>query len=257
MNSAENAEKQQVFLSQLLSVVERITKNGDFQAVESLLDLTGESQQTPLLTSLAEAFARMVVQLEAREFQLENTIEDLVRVKLELEQANHDPLTSLANRVIARDRLNQGLLQARRLNQFLGVLYLDLDRFKWVNDNLGHPAGDELLRQVAQRMRNAARQGDTVARLGGDEFLCVMPGIDGQGAAEDLASRLVDILSQPFSLVAGQVSIGASVGIAVFPEHAESVDALIACADSALYDAKHAGRNGFRIYDVAKLQSHA
>ncbi|TXT38687.1 MAG: hypothetical protein FD135_2717 [Comamonadaceae bacterium] len=248
MNSPDKDEIQEVFLKQLLSVVERIASSGEFQAVGSLIDLTVENPQHPLLTSLAEGFARMAVQLEAREFELENTIENLVRVKQELELANYDPLTQLANRVIARDRLSQGLLQARRLNQFLGVLYLDLDRFKWVNDNLGHAAGDELLRQVALRMRGVAREADTVARLGGDEFLCVIPAIGNPSAAEDLATRLVDILSQPFSLAAGQVTIGASVGIAVFPAHADTVDALIACADSALYDAKHAGRNGFRVY---------
>lgn len=252
MNSLVRVDEQQEFLTQLLAVVERIAISGDLQAVTPLLDMTTHNAQSPLLSSLAEAFARMVVQLEAREFQLEGTIEDLMRVKQALEQANYDPLTGLANRVIARDRLHQGMLQAQRADQQLGVLYLDLDRFKWVNDNLGHAAGDELLRQVASRMRNAARQADTVARLGGDEFLCVMPAIPDLSAAQELASRLVECLSQPFQLEADSVSIGASVGIALFPAHAETVDALIACADSALYEAKHGGRNGYRVYTLAK-----
>ena len=252
MNSSDSAVEQQAFLTQLLAVVERITTTGDLQAVTPLLEMTTQNAQSPLLSSLAEAFARMVVQLEAREFQLECTIEDLVRVKLELEQANYDPLTGLANRVIARDRLQQGLLQAQRSEQQLGVLYLDLDRFKWVNDNLGHAAGDELLRQVASRMRSTVRQADTVARLGGDEFLCVMPAIHDLSAAQDLAGRLVECLSQPFQLKADVASIGASVGIALFPAHADTVDELIACADSALYVAKQGGRNGYRVCTLAK-----
>lgn len=252
MNSSDSIDEQQTFLTQLLAVVERIATSGDLQAVAPLLEMTTQSTQSPLLASLAEAFARMVVQLEAREFQLECTIEDLVQVKQELEQANYDPLTGLANRVIARDRLHQGLLQAQRSEMQLGVLYLDLDRFKWINDNLGHAAGDELLRQVASRMRKTARQSDTVARLGGDEFLCVMPAIDDLSAAQDLAGRLVDCLSQPFQLEADLASIGASVGIAMFPAHGDTVDALIACADNALYDAKHGGRNGYRVYTLAK-----
>ena len=252
MKSSDGVDEQKVFLTELLAVVERITTSGDLQAVTPLLDMTTEHAQSPLLSSLAEAFARMVLQLEAREFQLECTIEDLVRVKQELEQANYDALTGLANRVIARDRLHQGLLQAQRSEQQLGVLYLDLDKFKWVNDNLGHAAGDELLRQVASRMRQTARQADTVARLGGDEFLCVMPAIHDLSAAQDLAGRLVECLSQPFQLEADRVSIGASVGIAMFPDHGDTVDALIACADHALYDAKHGGRNGYRVYSVTR-----
>lgn len=252
MKSSVSAVEQHAFLTQLLAVVERITTTGDLQAVTPLLEMTRQNAESPLLSSLAEAFARMVVQLEAREFQLECTIEDLEHVKLELEQANYDPLTGLANRVIARDRLQQGLLQAQRSEQQLGVLYLDLDRFKWVNDNLGHAAGDELLRQVASRMRGTARQADTVARLGGDEFLCVMPAIHDLSAAQDLAGRLVECLSQPFQLEADVALIGASVGIALFPAHADTVDELIACADNALYDAKHGGRNGYRVYTLTK-----
>jgi diguanylate cyclase (GGDEF)-like protein len=239
------------FLQELLAVVERIAQHGDAQAVAPLLALTAQTAGPPVLAQLAEAFARMVVQLEAREFQLEGTIADLLRVKQELELANYDPLTQLANRVIARDRLGQALSAARRregqAGAVVGVLYLDLDRFKAVNDGMGHAAGDELLRQVAQRLRQTVRAADTVARLGGDEFLCVMPALDDLTAAQELAARLVVTLSTPFELAAGPAHIGTSIGIAGFPQHADTVDALVACADAALYQAKHAGRNGFRV----------
>lgn len=236
------------FLSRLLSVVDRIAADGDLTAVGPLMEMTSAHSQSPLLTALAEGFARMVVKLEAREYELECTIQDLQAAKAELEKANYDPLTGLPNRVIARDRLHQGLLQAKRMHGQVAVMYLDLDKFKWVNDNLGHAAGDELLQQVAARCRECVRNSDTFARLGGDEFLCVLPAVDSQRVAEELAQRLVDTLNQPFALRDGEAHIGTSVGIAMFPAHGATVDQLIEFADAALYAAKHAGRNVFRVF---------
>jgi len=236
------------FLVRLLNVVDRIAISGDLQAVQPLLAMTSAHSQSPLLTSLAEGFARMVVKLEAREYELECTIQDLQQAKAELERANYDPLTGLPNRVIARDRLHQGLLQAKRTGGQLAVMYMDLDKFKWVNDNMGHAAGDELLQQVAIRAKDCVRAVDTVARLGGDEFLCVLPAIDGQAVVEELAQRFVDSIHEPFELRDGVAHIGASVGIALYPEHGSDVDSLIELADAALYMAKHAGRNVYKIY---------
>lgn len=238
------------FLAKLLEVADRIANEGDLQAIQPLLDMTSAHSQSPIATALAESFARMVVKLEAREYELECIIKDLLAVKSELERANYDPLTGLPNRVIARDRLHQGVIFARRNDRQLAVLYMDLDKFKWVNDNMGHPAGDELLQQVAQRGKACIRDSDTLARLGGDEFLCVLPNIDGQQAAEELAQRFVDTMNQPFILRDGVARIGASVGIAMFPAHGTSVDQLIEFADAALYFAKHAGRNVYRVFQV-------
>lgn len=240
------------FLSRLLSVVDRIAADGDLTAVGPLLEMTSAHSQSPMLTALAESFARMVVKLEAREYELECTIQDLQAAKAELEKANYDPLTGLPNRVIARDRLHQGLLQAKRGNGQLAVMYLDLDKFKWVNDNLGHAAGDELLQQVAARCRECIRDSDTFARLGGDEFLCVLPAVDSQQVAEELAQRFVDTLNQPFALRDGEARIGTSVGIAMFPAHGSTADQLIEFADAALYFAKHAGRNVYRVFQVTE-----
>jgi diguanylate cyclase (GGDEF)-like protein len=238
----------QEFLRRFLLVVERIATTGDIKSVPSLLEMTNGREYPPLFTSLAEAFARMVVKLEAREFLLECVIADMENVKRELELANYDPLTRLPNRIIARDRLHQALALARKSSKQAAVFYLDLDRFKWVNDNLGHAAGDDLLCQVAQRMRDCVRLDDTVARLGGDEFLCVVPDIEKPVAAKELARRILEAIGQPFRLRAGEISIGVSIGIAFFPEHGESSDLLIACADKALYQAKSDGRNVYRIF---------
>lgn len=241
-------------LSHLRGIVERIAADGDLTAVGPLLSLTSTHTAPPLLASLAESFARMLVKLEAREYELECTIADLRTAKQALELANHDPLTGLPNRVIARDRLQQGLRQAQRQTggqgptAQLAVLYMDLDKFKWVNDHLGHPAGDELLQQVAARCSACIRESDTLARLGGDEFLCVLPSLSGLPAAEELAQRLVDALNQPFQLRDGEARIGTSVGIALYPSHGDTPEQLVAAADAALYAAKHAGRNVYRVY---------
>ena len=114
MNAPGNTNQQDEFLQQLLQVADRIATEGDLQAVQPLLEMTSAHSQSPIVTALAESFARMVVKLEAREYELECTIKDLLAVKAELERANYDPLTGLPNRVIARDRLNQGVLQIGR-----------------------------------------------------------------------------------------------------------------------------------------------
>ena len=238
------------FLARLTQIAERIANEADLQAVGPLMDMTTAQTSSPELSALAESFARMLVKLEAREFELECTISDLKAVKIELEKANYDALTGLPNRVIARDRLNQGLANARRNEGMLAVLFMDLDRFKWVNDNRGHAAGDELLQQVALRAKACVRESDTVARLGGDEFLAVLPTVGGLEEAQGLAQRMVDAMNQPFALRDGAVQIGGSVGIALYPNHAKSVDMLIECADAGLYAAKRAGKNVFRVFEA-------
>lgn len=241
------AMTQQLFLEQLLSVVERIALDGDLGAIAPLQDIVKHDPNS-LVGALAEAFSRMAVQIEAREFNLECTIEDLRRAKQELELANHDPLTGLPNRVIVQDRLHLALQQMARYGGWVAVLYLDLDRFKWVNDNLGHPAGDELLKGVAQRLSACVRDVDTLARVGGDEFVCVLPGLSDTRPAEEVAARFVQCLTQPFALQAGSAHIGTSVGIAFAPQHGQDRTELVRQADAAMYQAKHGGRNRYVIY---------
>jgi len=239
---------EQDVLDQLLKVAEAIAMSRNFDEVEPLLELAGRHAASPRVAALAEAFARMVVQLEIREYRLERTIEDLLKVKAELELANYDALTGLPNRVIFRDRLRQGVAQAQRSGKPLAVMYLDLDRFKWVNDNLGHAAGDELLRQVCGRLGEVVRESDTLARLGGDEFACVLPELDDPTIAETIAARFVEVLNEPFQLAAGAANIGTSIGIAFHPAHHKEAEALLKLADQAMYEAKRGGRNRYCLH---------
>ncbi len=164
--------------------------------------------------------------------------------------ARHDALTGLANRTLFRERLDAALASARR-GQAFALLCLDLDRFKQVNDTLGHPVGDALLRAVTGRLQAALREVDTLARLGGDEFAIIQSGIEGPAATGALASRLVEELCMPFDLDGNEVKIGTSIGIALAPQDSGDADTLFKCADMALYEAKAGGRNRWTFFDPA------
>jgi diguanylate cyclase (GGDEF)-like protein len=157
--------------------------------------------------------------------------------------AHHDTLTNLPNRSLFKDRCDQALSLAKRHARCAAVLWLDLDGFKAVNDSLGHAAGDALLQQVAERLKSRMRDSDTVARMGGDEFAVIMPDISGAEQAQRLAAELVTNLAQPYGLSVGTAQISASIGVAVYPQDATTVDGLIRCADLAMYSAKHSGKN--------------
>ena len=164
--------------------------------------------------------------------------------------ARHDPLTELANRLLLKERLAQALDVAAREEGGLAVLCLDLDRFKAVNDQLGHAAGDELLVQVSQRLNLMLRPIDTAARLGGDEFAIIVPIIDPAQVGAALCQRIVRSLSLPFVIMGKQVVIGASIGVAVYPADGDDGLTLLRNADIAMYRAKAEGRNTFRFYDA-------
>jgi diguanylate cyclase (GGDEF)-like protein/hemerythrin-like metal-binding protein len=157
--------------------------------------------------------------------------------------AYSDTLTGLANRVLFADRLHQAAQLARRYSEILAVLLLDLDGFKAVNDAYGHEAGDMVLQFVAQRLQNCIREGDTLARIGGDEFAVLLPRLPDLEAAALVAERILSSLEEPFEFAHHSVMIGASIGIAAWPEHAGWVDALLAAADTAMYQAKRLGKN--------------
>ena len=169
-----------------------------------------------------------------------------------LELAQTDILTGLPNRAFFLDQLKHAGTDQQYLPGMFSVLMLDLDRFKNVNDSLGHAAGDALLRQVAARLRSALRKEDVLARLGGDEFAIIQAGhLDQRGNAIDLASRLSKLIAEPFDLPGHQVEIGTSIGIALAPEHGDDREQLLKKADLALYRSKSAGRNCFTVYDEA------
>jgi diguanylate cyclase (GGDEF)-like protein len=162
--------------------------------------------------------------------------------------AGRDALTGLPNRVVLRARLDEGVARAERNGDVMALLCLDLDRFKAVNDTLGHPAGDALLQAVAGRIRGLLQAGDTVARLGGDEFVVMQAGVRRREDAEALAQRLIRALSAPYSLSGVTAEIGVSIGVALAPRHGHDMEQLIACADEALYAAKRAGRGVVRFF---------
>lgn len=165
-------------------------------------------------------------------------------------QALHDALTDLPNRTLFNDRLHQALLSARRSENPCTLLLADLDRFKDVNDTLGHGVGDELLQQVGLRLRAVLREADTVARLGGDEFAILLPGTDEAGAVR-VVDTLLDTFGEPF-MVDGQTFYqGLSIGIALFPEHGEDVATLLRRADVAMYAAKRTGGAHYSVYQAA------
>ena len=162
--------------------------------------------------------------------------------------AFHDRLTGLPNRALFEDRLKRAIVGAQRNRGRTALLYIDLDRFKTINDTLGHPAGDELVRQTARRLEARVREIDTVARLGGDEFAIVLVDIRNVGAAEDLSAKLLEDLARPFLLMGDQVFIGASIGIAVSPDSGLDPDDLLRKADIALYEAKKNGRGRYQMF---------
>jgi diguanylate cyclase (GGDEF)-like protein/PAS domain S-box-containing protein len=162
--------------------------------------------------------------------------------------AHFDALTGLPNRVLFADRLSQAMAHAKRGNADIGLLFLDLDRFKLINDTLGHRAGDTLLQLAAERIMGAVREQDTVARLGGDEFTVILPEVAGPAGAANVAEKIIESLSASFRIENQEVSIGASIGIAVYPLAGEDVETLVKHADIAMYRAKEAGRNNYQFY---------
>jgi diguanylate cyclase (GGDEF)-like protein len=160
---------------------------------------------------------------------------------------HHDSLTSLPNRKLFMDRCEQALSLAKRRDSVAAVLWIDLDGFKAVNDKLGHAAGDALLQQVAQRLKTRIRDSDTLARIGGDEFAVVMSDVQNSVAVALVANALVASLNDPFNLPQGVAHISCSIGVALYPEQALTVETLIQCADMAMYTAKHAGKNQVQI----------
>ena len=164
-------------------------------------------------------------------------------------QAYHDLLTSLPNRALLRDRLSLAITQAKRDNDMLAVMFLDLDRFKNINDSLGHIIGDELLQQVSTRLKGCLREGDTLARFGGDEFTLMLPKIGNH--KEDVtkvADKIIKILKDPFVIEHNKLYVTASIGISLYPQHGSNMDALIKNADIAMYHVKGQGKNGYQFF---------
>ena len=219
-------------INQLAAVAKRIEHGDNTQ--RAALDQKGE------IGALASSFNYMLDGIAARE-------------KENLRLAFEDHLTALPNRAMFYDRLHQGLLVAKRSRQLLSVMILDLDRFKYVNDTLGHPVGDLVLREVATRLRGLLRESDTVARLGGDEFAILLPSGDTERAGV-VAHKIMQALEQPIVVEEQPIDVGTSIGIVFFPQHGDDADTLLRQADIAMYAAKRS-KSGFAIYDT-RLEEH-
>ncbi|HUL57604.1 MAG TPA: diguanylate cyclase [Usitatibacter sp.] len=200
-----------------------------------------------------EALREMIASLETvvaeRTSLLEAAVAALSDAKRRLEeQAQHDPLTGLPNRRLLIDRLKQATSAARRRERCVGVLFVDLDRFKEVNDTRGHDAGDTVLKEVARRMQACVREADTVAREGGDEFVVVLPDLEVPEDALRVAEKIVVELAKAMDVGGAQVRVTPSIGISHYPRDATDIEELIRRADQAMYSAKGAGRNTIRSF---------
>lgn len=182
----------------------------------------------------------------------EGTVQDISERKQHREQlehqANHDLLTGLPNRTLLADRIEQGIAQASRMSYYLGVVFIDLDKFKFINDSLGHTAGDELLKEIAVRLRGGLRTSDTVARVGGDEFVLVINDHYRVSTVISLLRRLLQEICRPVMLSGREFHVGASMGVALFPDDGKDSQTLLMHADTAMYAAKDRGRNNFQFF---------
>ncbi len=194
------------------------------------------------LGTLVENFNEMLNQIQVRDADLQEKQKRLNYL------AHHDPLTGLANRLLFDDRLQHALANARRKSNKVALLFIDLDRFKNINDSLGHKTGDVILQAVADRLASAIRAGDTLARLGGDEFVVVSEqAVDYQGITM-LAQKVQQILVPPVQVGSQELFVSGSIGVSVFPEDGECVESLMQCADVAMYQAKELGRNNYQFF---------
>jgi len=169
--------------------------------------------------------------------------------------AQYDHLTGLVNRTLFRDRLVQAMARCKRMQQPIGLMLLDLDRFKAVNDTFGHDMGDELLKAVSERLKTCVREVDTVARMGGDEFTIILEGASSEQSILVVAKRITEFIATPFELKGQQISVGVSIGITTYPHDDYPADELLKHADTAMYRAKQQGGSAFHLHEASGIRS--
>lgn len=169
--------------------------------------------------------------------------------------AHHDALTGLPNRILLRDRLEGAIARADRKGWRVGLAFIDLDRFKLVNDTWGHAAGDRLIRLVASRIRDVVRKADTIARYGGDEFVVVLEMAPDQAGLVSAATKILEVLSAPFAIEGAECHVRASLGLAIYPDHARDGADLLRKADFAMYGAKAKGRNRIQLHHPSGIEA--
>ena len=201
---------------------------------------------------------RVMTEMQLREAN-EHLVVATVQAKTEAEAAEHaaaqmalkaqrDFLTGLPNRALVTDRLEQAISLAARHGKKVALMFLDLDRFKEINDSLGHPVGDGVLQSVARRLQAALRKSDTVSRQGGDEFLVLLPEVESAHDASVIAEKLLKAMAEPHSVGSHQLCVTVSIGISLYPENGRDVGLLLTNADTAMYCAKRSGRNSYRLF---------
>ena len=228
--------------------LERYTKTGEKHLIGTTSEQVGRRKDGHLfpmeitVSELREGRARAYIgamrDITSRK-EYENQIKHL---------AHHDALTGLPNRNLYQDHLEKTLARAKREKTVFALMFIDLDKFKPVNDTYGHEAGDVVLKGVAERLSKHLRSSDIIARVGGDEFVVILDKITDKHDAGGVARKLIDALIEPFPFEGNDLQIGASIGIALFPDDAGDEDGLTKCADDAMYRVKEAGRNDFRYY---------
>lgn len=209
-----------------------------------------------IAVTLVVSTTTLVVFIAIAGFQ--RTTQDLlVEVEKQRDQiahlAIHDQLTGLPSSDLADDRLQVALHAARRARKKVALLFIDLDGFKAVNDTAGHAAGDQVLKEVAERLKAAIRAEDTAARVGGDEFLLILGGVQDERVVARVAGRVLSTLSRPIDCGGKHMSVGASIGVGMFPDHADTPDTLRRLADAAMYVAKRTGKNRYAFADTSAL----
>ena len=199
--------------------------------------------------------AHVVCGQDGEPLYYDGTVEDITeryRARRELEyQATHDPLTGLPNRNLLQDRLRQAVSMARRQGRRGGVAFIDLDNFKFVNDSLGHGAGDRLLVEVARRLEACLRDSDTVARYGGDEFVLILGDYDGHSEGASVLRRVQQAIAEPIELDGHELRVDSSIGVSIFPDDGEEMESLLRHADAAMHHAKRLGKGQFQFYTTS------
>ncbi|MCV2370949.1 sensor domain-containing protein [Roseateles oligotrophus] len=224
------------------------------------MDISARKNAEAALVQAKQQLEQMVEQrtqqLKTSVQALEQKVKEQQASEARIQQLAHfDALTGLPNRVLLNDRSNQAIDIAKRNGDTLALLFLDLDHFKNVNDSLGHRFGDELLKELARRLKSAVREQDTVSRLGGDEFILVLPGTNADGAAH-VANKVMELAAQSFQIEQHEITVTPSVGVALYPFDGLDFDALCRCADIAMYRAKQDGRNTYRFF-TAEMQAES
>lgn len=231
----------------LVKLVEKVVR-GDPDASDHLVAFSAMTGVPRELSQIANLIDILLLHRDVHDYRLEAVIQDLLNAQSKLEKANMDGLTGLPNRSLFHEYLQRSCEQTMMNNSVVALLFIDLDKFKAVNDTYGHDAGDELLKQASERMVACIGPDDVLARLGGDEFTVILNNLPNEDRATEVAKNIIEELRRPFQLAAAEVKIGCSIGGSFYPTEADTAIGLVKNADIAMYQAKASGKGLFTRY---------